>query len=296
MISGGKYVASNKTLLDLGARQLADLFKDNTDRNRTSPFAFTGNKFEFRACGSSASIGYPLSILNAAMADVFNETNKILEDEISKGKSQDEALTSVILKWYGNAQKVVFNGDGYSQEWVKEAEKRGLGNMRTTPEAISVLKDSKKTNFLLTTGVFKESEISTRHNVMLERYIKCREIELKTLSGMVLKQVVPAAVEYKAQLAESIKKQKEAGADSSLELELLKDLATLSKTLYEQTVNLTGSLELIHKSDEETVAKKIAMELMPQSFKVAELCNKIEEIIPDENWPLPKFYDMLFIR
>ena len=168
--------------------------------------------------------------------------------------------------------------------------------MRTTPEAISVLKDSKKTNFLLTTGVFKESEISTRHNVMLERYIKCREIELKTLSGMVLKQVVPAAVEYKAQLAESIKKQKEAGADSSLELELLKDLATLSKTLYEQTVNLTGSLELIHKSDEETVAKKIAMELMPQSFKVAELCNKIEEIIPDENWPLPKFYDMLFIR
>jgi len=112
MISGGKYVASNKTILDLGTRQLADLFKDNTDRNRTSPFAFTGNKFEFRACGSSASIGYPLSLLNAAVADVFEETNKFIEDEISKGKSADEALLAVILKWYGNAQKSVFNGDG----------------------------------------------------------------------------------------------------------------------------------------------------------------------------------------
>jgi glutamine synthetase len=294
--SGGKYVASSKTVLDLGARQLADLFKDNTDRNRTSPFAFTGNKFEFRACGSSASIGYPLSILNSAIVDIFEETNKILEDELSKGKSQDDALAAVILKWYGNAQRVVFNGDGYSQEWVKEAEKRGLGNMRTTPEAISVLKDSKKTNVLLKTGVFKESEISTRHNVMLERYIKCREIELRTLSGMVLKQIVPVAVDYKAQLAESVKKQKELGADASLELELLKDLATLSKTVYEQTVNLTGSLDALHKHDEETIAKKIASELMPQSFKIAELCNKIEEIIPDENWPLPKFYDMLFIR
>jgi glutamine synthetase len=296
MISGGKYVASSKILLDLGARQLADLFKDNTDRNRTSPFAFTGNKFEFRACGSSASIGYPLSILNAAIVDIFQETNKILEDEIAKGKSSDDALMTVILKWYGNAQKVVFNGDGYSQEWVKEAEKRGLGNMRTTPEAIAVLKDVKKTNVLMTSGVFKESEISTRHNVMLERYIKCREIELKTLAGMVLKQVVPVAVEYKAQLAESIKKQKDAGADSSLELELLKDLATHAKSLYEQTVNLTGTLESIHKHDEETIAKKIAVELMPQSVKIADLCNKIEEIIPDENWPFPKFYDMLFIR
>jgi glutamine synthetase len=202
----------------------------------------------------------------------------------------------VILKWYGNAQKVVFNGDGYSQEWVKEAERRGLGNMRTTPEAIAVLKDAKKTNFLVKSGVFKESEIATRHNVMLERYIKCREIELKTLSGMVLKNVIPVAVEYKAALAESIKKQKDAGADASLELEILKDLAAIAKSLYEQTQNLQGSLDALHKHDEEAIAKKIAQELMPQSFKIAELCNKIEEIVPDDHWPLPKFYDMLFIR
>lgn len=296
MISGGKYVASNKTILDLGARQLADLFKDNTDRNRTSPFAFTGNKFEFRACGSSASIGYPLSILNAAVADVFEETNKFIEDEIAKGKSSDEALMAVILRWYGNAQKSVFNGDGYSQEWVKEAERRGLANLRTTPEAIAVLKDGKKTNFLVTTGVFKESEINTRHNVMLERYIKCREIEIRTLTGMVLKQILPVAVDYKSQLAESIKKHKEVGADASLEMELLKDLGNLSKSLYEQTINMSNHLESLHNGDEETMARKIAQEIMPQSVKVAELCNRIEEIVPDENWPVPKYYDMLFIR
>lgn len=296
MISGGKYVAASKTILDLGTRQLADLFKDNTDRNRTSPFAFTGNKFEFRACGSSASIGYPLSILNAAVVDVFNDTNNIIEEEIAKGKTEDEALSAVILKWYGNAKKVVFNGDGYSQDWVKEAEKRGLGNMRTTPEAISVLKETAKTDFLIQNGIFKETEIATRHNVMLERYIKCREIELRTLSGMVLKQIIPAAVEYKAQLAETVKKQKEVGSDASLELELLKDLATLSKTLFEQTSNLSGSLEAIQQNNEEIVAKKLATELMPASVKIADLCNRIEEIVPDEKWPLPKFYDMLFIR
>jgi len=297
MISGGKYVASGKTVLDLGTKQLADLFKDNTDRNRTSPFAFTGNKFEFRACGSSASIGYPLSILNAAVADIFLETNKILETELAAGKSVDEALNAVILKWYGNAQRVVFNGDGYSQDWVKEAKTRGLGNMRTTPEAISVLKDKAKVAFLSKNGVFTESEINTRHNVMLERYIKCRHIELKTLVGMVLKQVVPVAVEYKAILAEGIKKQKDAGVEATVEQELLKELALQSKYLFEETTKLSLMLdEYHHKFDEETFSRKIADELMPLSVRVAELCNKIEEIIPDENWPVPKYYDMLFIR
>jgi glutamine synthetase len=297
MISGGKYVASSNTLLDLGTRQLADLARDNTDRNRTSPFAFTGNKFEFRACGSSASIGYPLSILNAAVVDVFAETNTLIEGELAKGKSVDDALTAVILKWYGNAQKVVFNGDGYSQEWVKEAASRGLGNHRTTPEAIAMLKDGKKTNFLIQNGVFKENEIATRHNIMLERYIKCRMIELKTLRGMMLKQVLPVAIDYKKVLADSIRKQKEAGVDHSLELELLKDLSSLSKSLYELTINLNSTLdELQDKCDEEAFSKKIALELMPQSVQIADLCNQIEEIVPDENWPVPKFFDMLFIR
>jgi glutamine synthetase len=295
--SSDKYVHNARQTLDLGANQLADVFKDNTDRNRTSPFAFTGNKFEFRACGSSASIGYPLSILNAAIIDIFEETNKIIEAEMAAGKSSDDALIAVVLKFYKNAQPVVFNGDGYSKEWVVEAAKRGLGNLRTTPEAISVLKDMKKTNVLIKTGVFRESEISTRYNVMLERYIKCREIELKTLREMVLKQVLPTALTYKAMLASSIKHHKDAGVESTVETEVLRQLSDVSRNLYEQTNNLyTLLIESHEKLDEEALSHKISNELMPASFKIADLCNNIEELVPDESWPLPKFFDMLFIR
>ena len=297
MVAGGKYIADPHKFLDLGTKQLANLVKDNTDRNRTSPFAFTGNKFEFRACGSSASIGYPLSILNAAMMDVFSQTNKLIEDELEKGKTVDEVLTMIIHKWFTNAKPVVFNGDGYSQDWVKEAEKRGLGNNRTTPEAIAVLNNLEKANVLIKSGIFNESELSTRHNVMLERYIKCRQIEIKTLVGMVLKQVIPVAVAYKAELAESIKKQKELSSNHSLESELLKSLAESSSALYEQTVHISNFIdELYATCDHETLAKKIADEVMPLSVKIADLCSLVEEIVPDENWPVPKFYDMLFIR
>ncbi len=297
MVDGGKYVPGAKAPMDLGTNQLADLFKDNTDRNRTSPFAFTGNKFEFRACGSSASIGFPLSIVNAAVADIFNETNKLIEAELAAGKSSDDALIAVVMKWYKNARNVVFNGDGYSGEWVKEAAKRGLGNLRTTPEAIAVLKDIKKTNFLVENGVFSVGEIQTRHNVMLERYIKCREIEFKTLKQMVQKQIVPVAVEYKAFLANSIKSQKEAGVDNSVEIELLKHLADLTKDLFKQMTVLDSMLDEYHRNlDEEKFASKIAMELMPHSVQIANLCNSVEEIIPEDTWPVPKYYDMLFIR
>jgi glutamine synthetase len=204
---------------------------------------------------------------------------------------------AVVLKWYANAQAVVFNGDGYSADWVKEAAKRGLGNLRTTPEAIAVLKDAKKTNVLLKTGVFRESEISTRHNVMLERYIKCREIELRTLRHMVQTQVLPAALAYKAKLAESVKMQKDCGVDASVELDVLKSLSDLTRNLLDQSNQMMTSLDESHKKlDEEALSKKIGSEIMPASFKVAALCNQIEELVPEAEWPVPKFYDMLFIR
>ena len=296
MADGNTYVATTRQLLDLGTKQLADLVKDNTDRNRTSPLAFTGNKFEFRACGSSASIGYPLSIFNAVMIDVFTDLNAMMEGELAGGKSVDETLMSVTTKLYRNSRNSVFNGDGYSQDWVKEAAKRGLGNLRTTPEAIAVLKDAKRSEVLIKTGVFRESEIITRHNVMLERYIKCREIELKTLRQMVLKQILPVAIDYKSRLAQAVKMNKDAGSDYTVEAEHLKQLANVIKDLHEDTLLLHNNLEDAHRLDEEALAMKIAQDFMPASFKIAELCNQIEEIVPDEEWPVPKYFDMLFIR
>jgi glutamine synthetase len=296
MISGGKYVPGQKIVLDIGANQLANLYKDNTDRNRTSPFAFTGNKFEFRACGSSASIGYPLSLLNAAVADVFIDTNAIIKDEMSKGKSSDEALIAVIMKWYTNANKVVFNGDGYSGDWVKEAAKRGLPNLRTTPEAIAIFKDSKKTKFLSDLGIFKEGELNTRYNVMLERYNKCREIEFRTQQNMALKQILPVAIEYKSQLSAAVANQKAVGSDSSIESEMLKNLSNYTNSLYTKVNKLISSLESSHHKGEDALSMIIGQELMPMSVEVADICNKIEEIVPEDMWPIPKFYDMLFIR
>ncbi|MFP5491672.1 MAG: glutamine synthetase III [Bacteriovoracia bacterium] len=297
MVAGGKYTPDVKKAMDLGARQLASLFKDNTDRNRTSSFAFTGNKFEFRACGSSASIAYPLSILNAAVAEVFAETNTFLEEQIKAGKSADEALIMVTHKWYNNAKAVVFNGDGYSDNWVQEAKKRGLSNNRTTPEAISVFKDQKKISFLTETGVFRQGEIQTRANVMLERYIKCREIEFRTQSAMVHKQILPCAIAYKSELSQSIAAIKTAGGDVSVETDMLKRLGDITKTLLSKAEGLDSGSEKYHKSlDESGYADKIAHELMPISNEIAQLCNAVEEIVPEDSWPLPKYYDMLFIR
>jgi glutamine synthetase len=297
MIAGGNYTPDSSTAMDLGAKQLASLFKDNTDRNRTSPFAFTGNKFEFRACGSSASIAYPLSILNAAIADVFVETNAYLEKEIQSGKSINDALISLTQKFYKHAQKVVFNGDGYSQDWVKEAEKRGLGNFRTSPEAIAIFKNTEKIKFLVDTGIFRKGEIQTRANVMLERYIKCREIEFRTQEAMVNKQILPCAISYKAELSECVAKLKAAGADSSVEESLLKKLSDVVKTLVAKKENLAASFDKHHASlSEDEFSVKIAKEMMPICEDIATLCNQIEEIVPEESWPLPKYYDMLFIR
>jgi glutamine synthetase len=297
MIQSGAYTPETQRTLDIGAKQLANIFKDNTDRNRTSPFAFTGNKFEFRACGSSASIAYPLSILNAAIADVFAETNAFLEKELAAGKTIDQALIAVTHKWYKNAHQIVFNGDGYSQDWVIEAEKRGLGNYRTSPEAIGVFKKTEKVKFLVEGGVFRQGELQTRANVMVERYIKCREIEFRTQESMVNKQILPCAISYKAQLSETVSKLKAAGADSSVEEGMLKRLSEVVKSLVTKKDALVSGYDKFHHSlNEDDFSVKIAKELMPICEEISKLCNQVEEIVPEDNWPLPKYYDMLFIR
>lgn len=297
MIESGAYTPETHRTLDIGAKQLANIFKDNTDRNRTSPFAFTGNKFEFRACGSSASIAYPLSILNAAIADVFAETNAFLEKEIGGGKTIEQALIAVTHKWYKGAHQVVFNGDGYSQDWVKEAEKRGLGNYRTSPEAIGVFKKTEKVNFLVEGGVFRQGELQTRANVMVERYIKCREIEFRTQEAMVNKQILPCAIAYKAELSETVSKLKAVGADSSIEEGMLKRLSDVVKTLVAKKDLLAANFDKAHHSmGEEEFSVKIAKDLMPVCEEISLLCNQVEEIVPEDSWPLPKYYDMLFVR
>ncbi len=290
------YTPEGKTTLDLGANQLAGLLKDNTDRNRTSPFAFTGNKFEFRAVGSSASIGWPMSILNAAVNEVLAETNILLKKEIEAGKSVDEALLFIAKHWYKNSSKVVFGGDGYSQEWIEEANRRGLPNLKTMADALTVLKDEVKTKFLTDSKIYRSSELKTRYNVLLERYINHREIEFQVLEEMITQHIIPATITYKRELSKVYRNLKEAGIKSETEVILLKELSGLTDSVLEKSKKLNEFKEASASLSEEDYSFKIANELMPLSEEIALLCNKIEDKTPEKYWDIPTYYDMLFIR
>lgn len=293
---GKSYSKEGEDFLDLRADQLARLVKDNTDRNRTSPFAFTGNKFEFRAVGSSANVGIPMTILNSAVADVMNEMNDRIEKELGEGKEVDDILKSIIKDLYNNSSKVVFNGDGYSKEWELEAEKRGLPNLRTTADALKIMANDKSNEFLTKLGVYTPSELETRYNVRVERYVKHRQIEFNTLVNMVNKDILPAAIEYKKSLAESINLQKQVGVEARVDLAILRDINEKVEQLRADNETLDKMLEAVGGREDIEVAEKIAKEMMPLSEKMADLIAYLEENVSEELWPLPTYYDLLFIR
>ena len=282
--------------LDLGSGGLAAILQDNTDRNRTSPFAFTGNKFEFRAVGSTASIGVPMTILNAAVADVFNESTKLLKEYKDAGQSSEEAMLTLTKHWYTHAKAVVFNGDGYSDDWITEAEGRGLSNLRTSADAFECLYDDKYTNFLKELKIFKTQELSTYANVFFERYNMQRDIEFRTLADMVNKYILPYTLNYKTNVCQAIKAMKDIGESAEAEKEILKNINFYQAILTTNTNNLVESMNSYESLDPREYARKIVDELLPYSEKVAEASNKLESIIPDGEWGLPTVYDMLFIR
>jgi glutamine synthetase len=294
ILDGKTFTPDSNSVMDMGAKQLADLLKDNTDRNRTSPFAFTGNKFEFRAVGSKAAVGLPMTILNAAVAEVFAEANTFLKAEIGAGKSIDESLAALTKKFATSSKSVVFNGDGYSDEWIKEAERRGLPNHRTTPDALKVLLDEKQTAFLTSQKILSSSELQTRYVVLEERYEKMREIEFKTLISMVHQNILPAAMTYKNELGLIATQNKALGLESEVELELLKRLNELTKWVFTETEKLTLALKKLETQEHRS--HKIANEIIPIADSVASWCNKLEEVVPNDLWTLPKYYDMLFLR
>lgn len=293
---GKTYSKEGADFLDLRADQLARLVKDNTDRNRTSPFAFTGNKFEFRAVGSSANVGIPMTVLNSAVADVMNDMNDRIEKETQAGADVNEVLMGIIKDLYGNSKKVVFNGDGYSKEWEDEAEKRGLPNLRTSADALRII-DSKKNNVFLTKlGVYTPTELETRYNVRVERYVKHREIEFNTLVNMVNKDVIPAAIEYKKMLAESVHLQKQAGVEAKVDLAILKAVNENLESLRADNGKMVKLLESIAGKEDIEAADVIAKDMLPLSEKIADTVAFLEENVSEELWPLPTYYDMLFIR
>lgn len=295
-VGGETYQPKTDNSLNTGAEQIATLFQDNTDRNRTSPFAFTGNKFEFRAVGSSAAIGLPVTVLNAAVAEAFDAANAYITKSTESGTSVEDTLKNLIKDYYSESKAVVFNGDGYSNEWVEEAAKRGLPNLRTTAEALEVLTNKESISFLTEQKVFSANEISMRYNILLERYIKHREIEFSCLNGIISKDILPAAVKFKGDVANAINSLKAAGVTSRVEEDKVKEVGIQLEELTTKMATLNRHMDSFESMEERAVAKTIATELLPLSEEIGELCAKIGESVPNKDWPIPNYYELLFVR
>ncbi len=289
--------ATNAEIIDLGISALSQVSKDNTDRNRTSPFAFTGNKFEFRAVGSSQNIASPALVINTIVAESLDDLAEKIKAKETKNINQ--AVFEVLKSEIKYIKPVLFNGDNYSKEWAQEAARRGLPNEKTTPPALKALVTDKALKLFEKYEVLSNVELKARHLIHLERYIKDLEIEVKCLNTICMTQVIPAAVAYQKTLAKAIVSAKEAlgsGAVISGQTELLKKIMDLINNIYTTNKDVQAKVETangIH--DEQKKAEMLSGKVKPKMDELREYVDALENLVDDETWPLPKFWEMLFI-
>jgi glutamine synthetase len=296
-IAAGKTSGSpEQQMIKLGVARLPEVQRDNTDRNRTSPFAFTGQKFEFRAVGSSASIAFPVALLNSAVADGIGEITDALRETMKKTKSVDEAVLQVVRESFKESAPVRFEGNNYSEEWVVEAKKRGLPNLRRTPEALKQMVSKQSRTLLTKLGVLTKEELESRYHVRVERYVKDMLIELHTLREMVDTIVVPAAYGYLGQLSESASQSKTAGVAVIPQVATANKVGELVQELQEFREDLSDVIaraEALHE-DPAGQADMLTSEGADTMAEVRKMCDELELIVGDDFWPLPKYREMLF--
>ena len=278
-------------VLETGVDTLPDLVKDATDRNRTSPFAFTGNKFEFRMVGSRDSIASPNIVLNTIVAEAFSEACDVLE----KADDFDKALSELITKYATEHKRIIFNGDGYSDRWVEEAEKRGLPNIKSMVEAIPALEDEKTIKVFEQFHVFTEAELRSRVEIKYENYAKVINIEAKTMIDMASKQIIPAIIKYTKTLADTVVAVKAAGVDASVQVETLAEVSVLLKEAKEALAALIKVTdEAARKEEGEEQAKFFKFTVFPAMEALRAPVDKLEMIVDKEAWPMPSYGDLMF--
>lgn len=296
-IAQGKTSGSaEQQMIKLGVDRLPEIQRDNTDRNRTSPFAFTGQKFEFRAVGSSASIAFPIALLNVAVAEAIGEITAQLRDTLKKTKSVDDAVLKVVREAFKESSAVRFEGNNYSDEWVKEAKKRGLPNMKRTPEALRQLVTKQSRTLLTKLGVLTTAELESRYHVRMERYVKDMLIELHMMREMVDTMVVPAAYDYLSQLSASAADAKAAGIAVIPQVATANHVGELVQELQEYREDLSDVIaraEALHE-DVAAQADLLTSEGADSMAEVRKVCDTLELCIGDDCWPLPKYREMLF--
>lgn len=290
--------ATDAAIIDLGVSKLPVLSKDSTDRNRTSPFAFTGNKFEFRAVGSSQSISFPVTVLNTIVAESLD----LLADKIRarvKGDNVNQAALEVLKEEISANRAILFMGDNYAGEWEIEAEKRGLPNKKTSPEALEDLKTDKALRLFKKYGVLSPEELKSRYHVRIEKYIKEMDIEAVTLANMVQNQIIPSAVSYQKTVAGSLKNVMHVLGDGK-ELKPQKELLKTLTVLISDTQSLVNDLKAgLAKADaiwsEEKKAAFICDRVKKSMSDIREKVDALEHYVDSDCWPIPKYWEMLFI-
>lgn len=300
-VKSGKMSPDEKTALKLGIGRIPEILLDNTDRNRTSPFAFTGNKFEFRAVGSSANTAAPMIALNTAMADQLAKFKKQVDDLINKGIDKDEAIFQVLRKCIIDSKKIRFEGNGYGDEWVVEAKKRGLSNIKDTPRALEIYIHKDSIDLFSRMKVFNEREMHARHEIRLEGYTKKIQIESRVMGDLVLNHILPVAIKYQSEIINNIKGLKDVLTDadfkkmSVIQLEMVKKIAEHIDIIKKCADQMTEERKKANKlTSQKTMALAYRDKVFPFFETIRYNVDKLELIVDDAHWPLPKFRELLF--
>jgi len=282
-----------------GIPKVPELKLDNTDRNRTSPFAFTGNKFEFRAVGSSANSALPMTVLNAIVAAQLIEFKTEVDKQIKKGTKKDLAILNVVRKYIKDSKAIRFEGNGYSEEWEKEAEARGLSNIKSTPKALDVYVKEESLALFESLGIYTKRESEARHEILLENFYKKLQIEARVIEEMVNNQIAPACFIYQNELIENVKGLKDLGlaqAAFSSQLNFVERISTHVNTILEQAEAMRQERKKANQI-EDVRERSIAYDesVKPYFDVIRYHVNKLEKIVDDKKWPLPKLREILFL-
>ena len=299
---GEKFDEQDEAILKLDLhRSIPELLLDNTDRNRTSPFAFTGNKFEFRAVGSAANCANAMISLNTIMAETLKTFKSEVDALIEKGEKKEIAIMHIIQKYIVESKKILFEGDGYSEEWHHEAERRGLPNVPTTPLALDAMLAEKNISLFENHNVYNPPELEARHEIELEKYIKKVQIEARIMGDLAINHILPSAIEYQNKLIANIKGLKESGLPESTyasQLQILKEISEHIQIIYVKVDEMVEARKIVNNMDN-TRTKAIAYcSQVKEPFfdKIRYHVDKLEHLVSDEEWTLPKYREMLFLR
>jgi glutamine synthetase len=295
-----KLEKGDNVYLRLGINKIPALLLDNTDRNRTSPFAFTGNKFEFRAVGSSANSATPMTILNTIVANQLFKFREEVDIHIEKGVKKELAIVEVLKGYVKQSKKILFEGNGYSEDWVKEAESRGLSNLKTTPEALAKYLDKSVIELFLKHGVFTEVEMHARYEIEMENYIKKIQIESRVIGDLAINHIMSTSLKYQTLLVDNVRGQKEIGIDPQYfapTVEIIKKISIHTSKINNLVEEMTEARKEANNVEDIVERARLYSTKVKNYFdEIRYSVDKLELIVDDDEWPLPKYRELLLIK